>query len=148
MTNRVKGLFLLGLLLATNAWAGTYNSNGDGTVSYLNKRMWQQQDDGTTRTWEEAIAYCENLSLANYSDWRLPNYKELLSLTDLSRGYPTAIDPVFTGVKAMSYWSSTTAVPYTATPSAWTVSFADGAGTAQSKTTTSSIYVRCVRGGQ
>lgn len=31
-------------------------------------------------TWDEAKKYCENLNEKDFSDWRLPNKKELLSL--------------------------------------------------------------------
>lgn len=74
--------------------------NGDGTVSDLaTGLMWQKTDDGTTRDWEESLAYAENLELATYSDWRLPNAKELQSIVDYSRSPQTtnspAINPVF-----------------------------------------------------
>jgi len=74
--------------------------NGDGTVSDLaTGLMWQQADDGTGRNWENALEYAENLELAGYSDWRLPNAKELHSIVDYSRSPQTtnsaAIDPIF-----------------------------------------------------
>lgn len=74
--------------------------NEDGTVSDIaTGLMWQQADDGTGRDWEESLAYAESLELASYSDWRLPNAKELQSIVDYSRSPQTtnspAIDPVF-----------------------------------------------------
>jgi hypothetical protein len=100
-----------------------YVDNGDGTVSDLaTGLMWQQADDGRSRDWEEALAYAENLQLAGYDDWRLPNAKELQSIVDYSRspdktGSP-AIDPVFyvteitdpegTGGQFPYFWTSTT----------------------------------------
>jgi len=74
--------------------------NGDGTVSDLaTGLMWQQADDGVARDWEESLAYCENLEIAGYTDWRLPNAKELESIVDYTRSPQTtssaAIDPVF-----------------------------------------------------
>jgi len=42
----------------------SYQDNGDGTVSDLNTGlMWQQSDDETERTWQEALDYCEALTL-------------------------------------------------------------------------------------
>ena len=42
----------------------SYQDNGDGTVTDLNTNlMWQQSDDGTTRNWQEALDYCEALTL-------------------------------------------------------------------------------------
>lgn len=74
--------------------------NGDGTISDLaTGLMWQTADDGVSRNWQEALAYAEGLDLAEKSDWRLPNAKELQSIVDYSRSPQTtnspAIDPVF-----------------------------------------------------
>ncbi len=74
--------------------------NGDGTITDLaTGLMWQMADDGTSRDWEDALAYSENLNLAGYDDWRLPNAKELQSIVDYTRGPQTtdspAIDPLF-----------------------------------------------------
>lgn len=75
--------------------------NGDGTITdNATGLMWQQADDGTTRNWENALAYAENLTLAGHSDWRMPNAKELQSIVDYSRSPDAtnspAIDPLFT----------------------------------------------------
>ena len=74
--------------------------NGNGTVSDLaTGLMWQQRDDGVGRNWEEALEYAENLELATYTDWRLPNAKELQSIVDYSKSPQTtgtpAIDAIF-----------------------------------------------------
>ena len=74
--------------------------NEDGTVSdKATGLMWQQADDGLARNWQESLAYAEGLELATYTDWRLPNAKELQSIVDYSRSPQTsnspAIDPVF-----------------------------------------------------
>ncbi|MGE4421748.1 MAG: DUF1566 domain-containing protein [Pseudodesulfovibrio sp.] len=74
---------------------------------------WQQADDGVTRNWEQALAYCRDLDLGGRTDWRLPSAKELESIVDYSRS-PTAtnsaaIDPVFAVTNPESYfWTSTT----------------------------------------
>ncbi|EOR93521.1 hypothetical protein ADIARSV_3234 [Arcticibacter svalbardensis MN12-7] len=95
----------------------------DGTVSdYATGLMWQKADDGIGRNWEEALNYAENLKLANYSDWRLPNAKELQSIVDYVRSPQTtnspAIDPIFESTEIKDpegnlgqypfYWTSTT----------------------------------------
>ena len=74
--------------------------NKDGTVNDLTTGlMWQKADDGNSRSWEESLDYAENIELASYDDWRLPNAKELQSIVDYSRSPQTtnspAIDPVF-----------------------------------------------------
>lgn len=74
--------------------------NNNGTITdQATGLMWQQADDGTTRDWENALAYAEGLTLAGYSDWRLPNAKELHSIVDYTRcrdvTQSAAIDPLF-----------------------------------------------------
>ena len=49
--------------------------------------------------WEQALAYANNMKLAGFDDWRLPNAKELQYIVDYSRSPDTthsaAIDPIF-----------------------------------------------------
>lgn len=71
-----------------------YVDNGDGTISDLaTGLMWQKADDGVSRDWEEALEYCENLELATFNDWRLPNAKELQSIVDYTRSPQTTSSP-------------------------------------------------------
>ncbi len=66
-----------------------YVDNGDQTITDLNTGlMWQQIPALEGMSWEEAKEYCENLELAGYDDWRLPNIKELFSISDFSSGWP------------------------------------------------------------
>lgn len=71
--------------------------------------------------WEGAISFCEGLEFAGYTDWRLPNIKELHTIVDYTRSPDTsgtaAIDPVFNSTEITNeggesdypyYWSSTT----------------------------------------
>lgn len=83
--------------------------NEDGTVTdTLTGLMWQQNSWGITRTWEGALAYCEDLDLADYSDWRLPSVTELQSIVDYQE-YMSAIDEeIFSGTSTYPYWTSTT----------------------------------------
>jgi hypothetical protein len=60
--------------------------NGDGTVSdNATGLMWSQDDNGEAINWEAALAYAENAEVAGYTDWRLPNAKELESLADYEK---------------------------------------------------------------
>ncbi|WP_298365409.1 DUF1566 domain-containing protein [uncultured Lutibacter sp.] len=84
----------------TNYGKNNFIDNGDGTISDLSTGlMWQKSDDGTSRNWEESLAYAQGLTLGNKSDWRLPNAKELQSIVDYNRSPKTsnspAIDPLF-----------------------------------------------------
>jgi hypothetical protein len=71
--------------------------------------MWQKADDNVKRNWNDAVTYCDNLSLGGYADWRLPSRVELQGLNDSSifnqiQGTPFSQvgDQYFGG-----YWSST-----------------------------------------
>jgi hypothetical protein len=70
--------------------------------------MWMPKDSGSFKAgpykngrmnWKEALAWAENFKFAGYSDWRLPNIKELQSIVDYKRSLKTtgspAIDPIF-----------------------------------------------------
>lgn len=77
-----------------------FTDNGDGTITdNATGLMWQQADDGNTYNWENALDYSESLILGGYSDWRMPNAKELQSIVDYTRSPSTssspAIDPLF-----------------------------------------------------
>lgn len=123
----------------------SFTDNGDGTVTDNGTGlMWQQQDDGTKRSWSDALTYCEGLSHANYSDWRLPDIKELVSVTKDSEGNIAAIDATyFWGTKAQNYWSSTLKAGYTV--NAWAVPFEHGG--VYDDLGVNPAYVRCARGG-
>ncbi len=92
--------------------------NGDGTVTDLaTGLMWQKASSDIAMNWAEALDYAENLDLANHSDWRLPNAKELQSIVDYTRApdatspaqQGAAIDPIFDITETESwFWSSTT----------------------------------------
>ena len=109
--------------------------------------MWQQADDDVKRVWEDAITYCEDFTLADHTDWRLPNYKELRSIVDYNQFNPAIDETYFLNIKpfSRSYWTSTTAA--NETDSAWSVDFEDGDTDRTFKLPWSTLYVRCVRGG-
>ena len=102
--------------------------------------MWQDDATPATMTWSDAINYCEALTLATFTDWRLPNQNELKSIVDTSVVSP-AMSLVFQNRVSSDYWSSTTYAGVTT--DAWAVYFNYGYGTLNGKTDT--YYVRCVR---
>jgi hypothetical protein len=114
--------------------------------------MWQDDyaDNGNIKEsdWIRAIEYCENLTLGNYNDWRLPNIRELGSIVDYAK-YDPAINEVFQNMAqgdyyGIKYWTSTTSQSYTS--QAWYVDFKNGIRNEYSKST--KLHVRCVRSGQ
>jgi len=104
----------------------------------------QWQDDvNVTKSWTEAIDYCETLTLGNHTDWRLPNLNELFFIADRSKTNP-AIDSTFKNVVPNWHWSSTTVVGKE--NFAWRVGFNYGDDDWDGKS--NSHYVKCVRVGQ
>ena len=99
-----------------------FQDNDNGTITDNSTGlMWMQNDNGTALTWQEALNYAENFEYAGYSDWRLPNAKELQSIVDYTRSPSTtnsaAIDPIFNSTQITDeggnsnypfYWSGTT----------------------------------------
>lgn len=108
--------------------------------------MWQQTIPTEEYTWEDALSYCDDLTYAGYSDWRLPTPQELLTIIDNSR-YDPAIDTTyFPDTPSETFWSSSTVE----TNGVWGVSFSKGSShNSYSKNSTgypSLLNVRCVRG--
>ena len=104
--------------------------NGDGTITdAATGLMWMQSDSGAGMDWEAALAYAQEMNEANYlgySDWRLPNVKELQSIVDYSYAPDAqdaaydgpALDPLFTVSEITNeagdldypyFWTSTSA---------------------------------------
>ena len=83
----MKRLLLLGIIGAfvIPSLAGSqvprFTDHSDETVTdNVTGLMWQQEDDDVRRDWEDALVYCEELDLAGYTDWRLPDGGELRSI--------------------------------------------------------------------
>ncbi len=105
--------------------------------------LWQDNHAAKTvqKNWYNAKKYCTHLTLAGHSDWRLPNYSELLSIVDYAK-YEPAIKGGFRNVASDYYWSSSVYVSDSS--KAWFVVFNDGYAGNDGKS--SKYYVRCVRG--
>jgi len=85
--------------------------------------MWQFCDDGVRRSWTEALKHVEDLTLAGYDDWRLPNVMELYSIVDIGTTSP-AVNNDFFDLSSQSYWTSSTC--FFDSNRAWTVHFTHG----------------------
>ena len=128
--------------LWANTKANTFIDNGNGSVTDTATGLtWQQQDDNVGRTHANAITYCQDLSLAGKSDWRLPNIKELTSLVDYRVDRPSIDEAKFPNTNFTGYWSASSRARNSA--SAWDVNFSDGNVISSDKTF--NFFVRCVR---
>lgn len=97
-----------------------------------------------TYTWENALARCEGLSYAGYSDWRLPNVRELESIVDHGTTAAPRIDKTyFLNTQTSVYCTGTTRAAITT--DAFYITFFTGTVSIYEKSFSS--YVRCVRGG-
>ena len=125
------------------------------TVDNVTGLMWKTNTEelggvfvtSGTYAWENAITVCtvkmnSSSGYANYTDWRLPNVKELVSIVDYSRYNPSINMAYFPNTKISYYWSSTT---IGSNSRAWFVYFSNGYMVDYDKT--DEEYVRCVRAG-
>lgn len=150
----------------TGSWTAyntaRFTANGDGTVTdNATGLMWVKDPSlcggGTypntwgaalntpaTMKWAGAITNCEALTYATYTDWRMPNINELLSIVNYGRADNQSSYAIFTNQLQSFYWSSTTRSD--TTPNAWGVYFTGGSTANVAKT--NDFYVRPVRGGQ
>lgn len=144
MKRRFLIVLTLFLLVGAVISEARFIDDGDGMVTDTKTGlMWQQTTAPYLLNWDNAIAYCSRLRLSGYSDWRLPDRHELMSLVDAS--YTPTIHPdFFPDTAADWYWTSTTDASDTS--NALVVPFGNHYGYSSHKT--SSRYVRAVRKGQ
>ena len=114
--------------------------NDDGTVTHVvTGLVWMrcglgQNWDGNTCTgvadtfnWQGALQVAHDFSYAGFSDWRLPNKNELVSIVEESCSQPSINSMLFPHTVSSTirgYWTST---PYSvASTRAWRVFFYNG----------------------
>jgi hypothetical protein len=133
---------------------------GDGTVNDLKTGLiWKQCSEGqtgatcsdgatTVMTWQQALQVSQTLNTtggyAGFTDWRLPNLKELRSLVEVRCYSPSINSDIFPATRASVFWSSS---PFAQVSGyAWVVHFNNGFSGYSGRTY--SFRVRLVRGGQ
>ena len=134
--------------------------NGNGTVTHTKTGlMWKQCTEGlsgagcatgtaTLYTWQGALQAAQTLNaaggFAGFTDWRVPNQKELNSIVERQCNAPAINATTFPNTISSWYWSATPVAGFAT--GAWSVRFNDGSDLAYGKST--NYYVRLVRGGQ
>ena len=128
----------------------SYTDNGNGTVTDNNTRlMWAKDgssvgcNGGNHAQWSEAVAFCQNLTFAGYSDWRLPSRKELASILDTEQENLSINTSYSPNTHAAQYWTSTKSSPDS--NYAWSIHFFYK-GMHYFDMIDYYNYVRCVRG--
>jgi len=134
---------ILLIMIGLSLLQADFTKTGDIIKDSVSKLEFQDDAVGSQMPWEDAITYCEALTLGGHGDWRLPNINELKSIVDRSKVNP-AIVTAFTNTSSSNYWSTTT---YERNKNyAWYVGFSNG--NVSGFTKGYSGYVRCVRDGQ
>ncbi len=128
-----------------------FRDNQDGTITDLATGLiWMKGDSGMLKAgpdkdgrmnWQQALEWAENLEYAGYSDWRLPNAKELQSIVDYSRcpdiTDSAAIDPNFSVTSIINeggekdypfYWTGTSHAGISGAEAAVYISFGRALG--------------------
>jgi len=119
---QTKRFYILYVRGNTSYGVNDFVNNGNGTITDNSTGlMWLRDDNGTGLNWEDALSYAENFQFAGYTDWRLPDAKELQSIVDYTRSPATtgsaAINPIFNCTQIINeagnadypcYWSNST----------------------------------------
>jgi hypothetical protein len=109
--------------------------------------MWQQVDGGEM-TIDKALVYCDTLSLAGFTNWRLPSAHEAFSILNHQYANPSLLTSVFP-VSAAEYWWSADR-QYNDTNKIWATNAGGGIGNHLRTETisaggTKKFHVRAVR---
>ncbi|MEZ9138806.1 MULTISPECIES: DUF1566 domain-containing protein [unclassified Shewanella] len=114
----VPGNFVRAVRNTTTLYDMDYIDNNNGTITDQSTGlMWAKNDSGQQMDWVKALAFADNALLAGYSDWRLPNAKELQSLVDYEKKDLPTINTEFFNVTQTEFksqqdayyvWTSTT----------------------------------------
>ncbi|GEK09397.1 Lcl C-terminal domain-containing protein [Pseudoalteromonas peptidolytica] len=157
---------LLTILFSTVGYAQTcvgtvtdtsrYTVNANGTIlDSQTGLMWQRcnfgqsynstsqncEGDSQQLTWQQALIAASQDSFADFSDWHVPNIKELASIVLHQCVAPAVNATIFPTTKSNNYWSATTQASQPTF--AWAYQFADGKNNPTNKT--SDAFVRLVR---
>lgn len=137
-------------LIAVDTPDTRFTINADTTVTdnttgliWMRCALGQQSSNNTcdgpeqNYTWQLALQAADIATFAGYSDWRLPNVKELESLVENHCTSPAINLTVFPKAPGAWFWSSTPSIRDS--QDAWGVNFLFGENTSSNKSTPSAV---------
>ncbi len=144
--------------MAESTPTAEFTDHGNGTVTHSRTGlMWKRCAEGqswnagscTTLSpgavsWADALLAARQATFAGYTDWRLPNVKELKSIVEDKCYSPSINTSIFPNTPASSFWSASAYAGYSGY--AWYVNF--GYGFAGVSVKSGADQVRLVRAGQ
>lgn len=117
--------------------------NLNGTITdTCTGQMWSQNASESKMNHSSAKNYCQNLSLAEYTDWRLPTRQEITTLIDYHKYYPATQTNLIEDYLSDWFWIQDKTFNQ---KNAWAVYFFYGASYIRGFTKI--YYVRPVRAG-
>ena len=93
-----KTLLVMIMMMISTVVFADFSRWNDIVTDNESTLMWQDDTAAktVTKTWTEAITYCEDLSLGEYDDWRLPTPMEFVYLCRITEACGTGVE----------YWTS------------------------------------------
>jgi hypothetical protein len=125
----------------------SYTKSGGIVTDKLTSLKWQDNSSSRSSNYNDAISYCQNLTIDGESNWRLPTIKELQTLVDY--GSSPRIDSTFDTKRGSKFWSISE-YPYDRSNLAYFIDFSRGFsadyGDRSAFEKSNRYYTRCVKG--
>jgi hypothetical protein len=137
MIKRIFILFLISYAVLNGSYLRENNSDKGVVLDTSSNLIWQ---DYTleSKSWKDAIKYCEDLEIGIYKSWKLPNYTELYSIVELSNKEPSLPSKFQQRVSSV-FWTST----MKSIDNIWVIDFNTGSN-GYNYPKESKLKVRCV----
>lgn len=149
----VYGQTCISTIIETTPTAALVN-NGDGTVSDpATGLMWMKCSvgqtfsnnscigDATELNWQQALVFAHGYQFADLEGWRLPNIKELSTITERQCVRPAINEALFPNTPSDDFWTSTPSL--LDSQRAWVVAFFNSSNSIKQKNLF--VYARLVR---
>jgi hypothetical protein len=137
----MRYLFITVLFLSS-VYSNNFEKSVKSVIDKSTNIMWQDDIEATQylEDIEFAKLYCEELILNGYTDWKMPNIKQLQSIVDVNKKSPT-VTKEFQYTSKNKYWSNTQF--FMDESNYWYVDFQTGITSNDKESNT--YNVRCIR---